>query len=108
MMREAYARPALIPAMPWLDSEAPPAPAATVQQLGNRTAVTLVPARGEAAHLWVVQSKWPVGGWRTEIVTAGRRQWSVAAPAHDAGAPLEVWVSVVDRVGNQSAAVRAR
>lgn len=107
MMRETYARPALIPAMPWLDEQAPPAPTATLQQLGNKTSVTLNPARGEAAYLWVVQSKWPRGSWTTAIVPADQREWSIAAPTPDAGAPVEVWVSVVDRVGNQSRAVRA-
>jgi hypothetical protein len=70
--------------------------------------VTLTPARGEAAYLWVVQSKWPRGSWTTAIVPAGQREWSIAAPDANAGAPVEVWVSVVDRVGNQSRAVRAR
>jgi uncharacterized lipoprotein YddW (UPF0748 family) len=107
MMRETYARPALIPAMRWLDSKAPRAPTATLQQLGNKVMVTLTPARGEPAYLWVVQSKWPQGWWRTEIVPAAQREWSIAAPTADAGAPAEVWVSVVDRVGNQSRAVRA-
>jgi uncharacterized lipoprotein YddW (UPF0748 family) len=108
MIREAYARPALIPAMPWLDSDAPPAPTATLQQLGDKTNVTLTPGRGEAAYLWVVQSKWPRGYWRTEIVPASQLQWSIAVPTADAGTPVEVWVSVVDRVGNQSRVVRAR
>jgi hypothetical protein len=108
MVRETYARPALIPAMPWLDNQAPAAPIATLQQLGNRTSVALTPASGEPAYLWVVQSQWPGGGWRTEIVPASQRQWSIAAPSADAGAPVEVWVSAVDRVGNQSRAVRAR
>ena len=108
MAREAYARPALIPAMPWLDDKAPPAPSASLQQLGNKTTVTLSPASGEPAYLWVVQSKWPDGRWRTEIVPVAQREWSIAAPRADAGAPIEVWVSVVDRVGNQSRAVRAQ
>jgi hypothetical protein len=108
MMREAYARPALIPAMPWLDDKAPAAPSAALQQLGNRTSVSVTPARGEAAYLWVVQSKWPRGSWRTEIVPASQQNWTVTAPGADAGAPVEVWVSAVDRVGNQSRAVRAR
>jgi uncharacterized lipoprotein YddW (UPF0748 family) len=107
LMRETYARAALIPAMPWLDDAPPPAPTATLQQLGNKVSVTLTPARGEQPYLWVVQSKWPQGWWCTEIVPAARREWSVAAPRADAGAPVEVWVSVVDRVGNQSRAVRA-
>ena len=108
MMREAYARPALVPAMPWLDDRAPGAPTATLQQTGNRTSVTLAPAGGEPAFLWVVQSKWPRGAWRTEIVPAAQSQWTIAVPDPDAGAPVEVWVSAVDRVGNQSRAVPAR
>jgi hypothetical protein len=107
MIREAYAQPALVPAMPWLDSKAPRAPKAMLQQLGNNTSVTLTPAGGEPAYLWVVQSKWPRGWWRTEIVPATQREWSIVAPTSDAGAPVEVWVSSVDRVGNQSRAVRA-
>jgi uncharacterized lipoprotein YddW (UPF0748 family) len=108
MMRETYARPALIPAMPWLDAQAPAAPTATLKQLGNRTSVAITPARGEAAYLWVVQSKWTSGAWHTEIVPSNQNDWTVTAPAANAGAPVEVWVSAVDRVGNQSRAVRAR
>ena len=108
MIREAYARPALIPAMPWLDAKAPPAPTAALRQSGDKTTVTYTPASGEPAYLWVVQSKWPRGWWRTEIVPAAQREWSIAAPTPDAGVPVEVWVSVVDRVGNQSRAVRAK
>jgi hypothetical protein len=107
MAREAYARPALIPAMPWLDDRAPNAPRATLQQQGNRVSVTISPAGGEPANLWVVQSKWPDGRWRTEIVPAAQTQWWIAAPSENAGAPTEVWVSAVDRVGNQSSPVRA-
>lgn len=107
MMREAYARPALIPAMPWLDSKAPPAPAAGLQPAGNNTSVVLTAARGEQPYLWVVQSKWPRGWWHTEILPADTRNWSIVAPSSDWGAPVEVWVSVVDRLGNQSRAVRA-
>lgn len=108
MIRETYARPALIPAMPWLDNEAPAAPVATLQQLGNRTSVTLDPSRGEAPYWWVIQSRWPSGAWRTEIVPAAQRTAWISAPASDSGAVMEVWTSTVDRAGNQSRAVRAK
>ena len=108
MMRETYARPALVPAMPWLDQDAPPAPVATLQQLGNRTTVRITPANSEAAFLWVVQSKWPGGFWHTEIIPSQQREWAITAPIADAGVPVEVWVSAVDRLANQSRAVRAR
>jgi hypothetical protein len=55
-----------------------------------------------------VQSKWPNGAWRTEIVPITVRQMTVTAQTPDAGAPVEVWVSVVDRAGNQSTPVRVR
>ncbi|HEY0670934.1 MAG TPA: family 10 glycosylhydrolase [Longimicrobiales bacterium] len=108
MMREAYGRPALIPAMPWLDNKAPRAPTATLQRVGDTTQVAVTPGRGEPASLWVVQSKWPRGWWWTQILPASQREWPIVAPAADWGAPVEVWVSAVDRVGNQSPAVRAR
>lgn len=108
MRTEAYARPALIPAMPWLDSDAPRAPTAALQQLGNRISVTLNPAAGEPPFLWVVQSKWSNGVWRTEVVPASQRTWWIAAPSADSATVAEVWTSVVDRAGNQSRSVRAR
>lgn len=108
MMRETYARPALVPAMPWLDDKAPGAPGAALAQLGNRTTVRITPARGEAVFLWVVQSKWADGLWHTEILPTQQSEWAITAPSVDAGAPLEVWVSAVDRLGNQSPPVRVR
>jgi uncharacterized lipoprotein YddW (UPF0748 family) len=107
LARETYAQPALIPAMPWLDAVPPPAPTAALSRLGNRADVALTP-RGESLAVWVVQSKWPNGAWRTDIVPITVRQWTVTAQTPDAGAPAEVWVSVVDRAGNQSTPVRVR
>jgi hypothetical protein len=107
LARETYAQPALIPSMPWLDAVPPPAPTATLSILGNRADVALT-SRGESLAVWVVQSKWPNGTWRTEIVPITVRQWTVIAPTPDAGVPVDVWVSVVDRAGNQSAPVRVR
>jgi uncharacterized lipoprotein YddW (UPF0748 family) len=108
MMRETYARPALVPAMPWLDRQGPPAPAAALERLGGRTSVRITPANGEAAFLWVLQSKWAGGDWHTEIVPANQRAWTITAPSAQAGEPLEVWVSAVDRMANQSRPVRAQ
>ncbi|HUQ18624.1 MAG TPA: hypothetical protein VM099_03335, partial [Gemmatimonadaceae bacterium] len=108
MQRETYAQPALTPAMTWLDAVPPPAPTASLMRTGNRVDVTVTPLRGELLSVWVVQSKWTNGGWRTEIVPITTQKWTVTAPAADAGAPTDVWVSVVDRVGNQSTPVRVR
>ncbi|HYN81848.1 MAG TPA: hypothetical protein VES88_10135 [Gemmatimonadaceae bacterium] len=86
----------------------PRAPIAALSRLENRADVTLTPPRDESLAVWVVQSKWPNGAWRTEIVPITVRQWTITAPPSDAAAPAEVWVSVVDRAGNQSTPVRVR
>jgi uncharacterized lipoprotein YddW (UPF0748 family) len=108
MARETYAQPALTPAMPWLDAVPPSTPTATLSRSGNRTDVTVSPPGGKLLSVWVVQSKWPNGTWRTEIVPITTQKWTVTAPAPDSGAPTDVWVSVVDRVGNQSTPVHVR
>jgi uncharacterized lipoprotein YddW (UPF0748 family) len=108
---EAYARPALPPAMTWLDDVPPPAPRVTMSS-GARVAaddgsvrvhLDIEPAPGEAAFVWVVQSRWN-GVWRTEIVPGGAREWTMTGSV----APDVVWVSAVDRVGNQGSATRVQ
>ena len=96
---ETYARPALVPLMPWLDDAPPAQPRATLR--GSTLAIT--PGTGEASFLWVVQ--WRASDvapgtppWRTEVLPAATREWR--APAQ------EVWISAVDRLGNQSRPVR--
>ena len=102
LMRETYARPALAPAMTWLDDDPPPAPT-VVRRAG--AAIGIEPGRGEAPFLWVVQSRWREG-WRTEIITAATREWAVGSTLGLPGTPDAIWVSSVDRVGNQSPVVR--
>ena len=50
----------------------------------------------------------PIGAGRTTGVSCRTVPSAVTAPSPDAGAPAEVWVSVVDRAGNQSTPVRVR
>jgi uncharacterized lipoprotein YddW (UPF0748 family) len=133
LLAETYTRPALVPTSPWLDSIPPAPPVASLSRAGGRVTVSLRPGAGKPPFLWVIQSRWPEGwradtvpparrslfiatrewpeGWRTEIVPAGGRAWIIggAAPGASAGvpgSPVEVWVSAVDRIGNQSRAVR--
>jgi uncharacterized lipoprotein YddW (UPF0748 family) len=103
---EAYARPALTPAMTWLDHTPPPAP--RLSSLGGAAAVRvgIEPAPGEAPFLWVVQ--WRAAGvWRTEVLPAYLREWT-SDPGSTTARPDVIWVSAVDRSGNQSAPVRVR
>jgi uncharacterized lipoprotein YddW (UPF0748 family) len=103
---EAYARPALTPAMTWLDDTPPPAP--RVSPFGGAAAVRvgIQPAPGEAPFLWVVQSR-AAGAWRSEILPASVREWTFDSGSTTAQ-PDAIWVSAVDRAGNQSAPVRVR
>lgn len=105
LRNEAYARPALVPAMPWLDDTPPASPAVALEQTGAGTRLRITPAAGKPAFLWVIQSRWQ-DGWRTEIVPAGTREWIVGSSVGAAGTPEVVWVSAADRVGIQSRPVR--
>lgn len=107
LMRETYARQALTPAMTWLDDDAPPAPRVAVRPGAGRATVAIEPANGEPAFLWVIQSQWS-DGWRTEIVSASVRELVAGKSLGHSGVPGAVWVSAVDRAGNQSTPVRAR
>ena len=107
LMQETYARQALTPAMTWLDADAPPAPRASMQSAGDRATVSIEPAPGEAAFLWVIQSRW-ADGWRIEIVPASTTRAIVGSSLGQTGVPDAVWVSAVDRAGNQSEVVRAQ
>ena len=97
LMNEAYAYPALTPAMPWLDADAPPTPGAT----RSGSVVTIAPANGEPAFLWVIQSRWD-DQWRTEIIPASVLEWTAGIRYGMDTPPDVVWISAVDRVGNQS------
>ena len=86
-----YASPALVPATPWLDDQAPPAP--TLRALGRR--ITIEPGAGEAAARWAVW-RHQGGQWRFMVLPGWQRQF-------DADGADRVAVSAVDRVGNLSA-----
>jgi hypothetical protein len=103
LMNETYARPALAPAMTWLDADPPPAPSA----LRSGAAITISPGAGEAAFLYVVQSRWS-DGWRTEVVPAGARSWTPGSSSGMTAVPSAVWISAVDRIGNQSHVARVQ
>jgi len=97
-----YAGPALVPASPWLDS-IPPRPPAAVLRRDSATRATAVDfaARGtEKAWLWVVRYR--VGSdWSTVILPGSEKTHLMTEP------PDQVVVSVVDRVGNESASTTA-
>jgi hypothetical protein len=89
-----YASPALVPAFPWLDAVAPPAPILTVS--GN--AVQITPGAGETARWWAVRAHLS-GGWITRVIFGTSRSLLLAS------APDRVVLNAVDQVGNLSADV---
>ncbi len=98
----SYQGPALVPASPWLGSEAPPAPTVAVKRHASGLAVTLGNA-ARAAHLAI----WARYGeaWRFNVVPASR---SEVVLTDDNGVPARsVVVSAVDRLGNESPRVSA-
>ena len=98
----SYQGPALVPASPWLGSEAPPAPTVAVKRHASGLALTLGNA-GRATHLAI----WAHYGeeWRFNVVPAGR---SEVVLTDDNGVPARsVVVSAVDRLGNESPRVSA-
>ncbi|MFN3653351.1 MAG: glycoside hydrolase family 10 protein [Armatimonadota bacterium] len=93
-----YREPALVPATPWLDSQAPATPNLEVDHspTGERT-VTWKPGDAEKPWLWVVQYR-RGGKWTTEVRPAGATGCDSPATA---GVDY-LAVSAVDRCGNQS------
>jgi uncharacterized lipoprotein YddW (UPF0748 family) len=98
----SYQGPALVPASPWLGSEAPPAPTVSVKRHASGLAVILGNAT-RAAQLAI----WARYGdeWRFNVVPAGH---SEVVLTDDNGVPARsVVVSAVDRLGNESPRVSA-
>ena len=88
-----YAAPALVPASPWLGSEAPPAPTATVKRGAHGLHIKIAPSR-DTTHYAI----WSRHGndWRFAVAPAARPELTVG---EDASAVI---VSAVDRLGNES------
>ncbi len=124
LKQNLYQTPALVPASPWLDAVAPPAPSVrttTRSASAKAAAIEVQPAKGEAADkfaVWVAYA--PAIGtgttgvvappkWTFQIVanTAQTGATSVLLPRLDAdnASIVAVVVSAVDRAGNESARV---
>ena len=92
-----YARPALVPASPWLDPRVPAAPALTVQEGAGGSWLGIAPGDDLDVRFWVVQLR-TGGEWRY-VPLAGDRRRLPLAPDTD-----RVVVYAVSRTGIEGAA----
>jgi uncharacterized lipoprotein YddW (UPF0748 family) len=108
LARETYAEPALVPASPWLDDDAPDAPTLTLrtdQGRGEQSVEMRLPivvrkdAKPSAPWLWVIQSR-DDSNWATSIIPASSNLFTLRPRVTD------VRVRAVDRVGNVGAESR--
>jgi uncharacterized lipoprotein YddW (UPF0748 family) len=98
----AYARPALVPATPWLPGRAPGRPSVAIVG-GSAPAALLAPAVGEQAPwLWAVRVRTGTT-WHTAVLPGSQTRWTPPA----GGAPDEVLVFAVDRTGREGPTARA-
>jgi len=98
-----YTGPALVPATTWLASERPGTP--QVSGAPGKGGVKLKLKAGKATALYAVWSRHG-GDWRFDVAPASRVDWTVPDDAKLGAADL-VYVSPVDRLGNEGARVQA-
>jgi uncharacterized lipoprotein YddW (UPF0748 family) len=99
----SYSSPALVPATPWLGKDIPGTPSVAAVRKGG--ALTLKLAAGKANAMYAIWSRYG-GQWRFAVAPASRVDWPVPDDAR-LGSADAVFVSAVDRLGNESARVQA-
>lgn len=104
-LAQTYREPALIPAMPWLDSIPPSKPDASMALDSLETKVVrFQPTDTKSLSSWLVQARVD-GEWRTAVLPASERMFILSGS--DARADV-ISVTAVDRVGNLSPAAVVR
>lgn len=102
----AYKDPALVPPSKWLDSKAPVRPLIVLKRLpeNGATVVELSPGQSSRPWLWTVRARF-ANGWTTQIVPGWVTIHYVSF--RHAPVPEEVFVTAVDRNGNESVPAKA-
>lgn len=98
-----YARPALVPATPWLGEEKPEPPKADILgRSGVEVTLALAPGGGEHAprNYAIFTRTGGSGAWRFHVVPASEKEATLTVGAEDL--PLEVQVAAVGRLGDES------
>lgn len=94
-----YAKPALVPASPWLDSIPPGPPKAALEVHPQELMVSVAPAEGDEVRWWVLRSRGR-DHWEIDIIP-GVQQKIVMHGTRATVWPDTVTVSAVDRSGNE-------
>jgi uncharacterized lipoprotein YddW (UPF0748 family) len=97
-----YAAQALVPATPWLGSEAPGLPTVSAAHKGGAVGLKLTP--GKANALYAIWSRYG-NEWRFAVAPAAHASWTLPDDAR-LGPANAVFVSAVDRLGNEGARVQ--
>ena len=105
---EVYTEPALIPPTPWLDPTPPARPLVRASRDTATGGVRLVftPGDQQAVRYWTVQTL-GAEAWATQILPGSVRSHTLTRNRKEP-LPEAVWVTAVDRVGNQSRPVSVR
>jgi uncharacterized lipoprotein YddW (UPF0748 family) len=105
---EIYTEPALIPPTPWLDATPPARPVVRAARDTATGGVRLVltPGDQQSVRYWTVQTL-EGDSWETQILPGSVRSHTLTRNRKES-LPEAVWVTAVDRVGNQSRAVAVR
>ena len=97
-----YTQPALVPASPWLDALPPAMPwlFVSTDSASRDPMAHMRPGDAELPWLWRVSTRYG-SEWRTVIVPGSTLFFRLTHPAGGM-APSEVWLTAVDRTGNES------
>lgn len=97
LQKDVFAKPALIPSSPWLETKPPQAPVLQAQLGKGAARFSWQPGAEDKPWWWVLQRKTGTG-WSTEIFPPGKTNLTVTV------LPDTIALSAVDRFGNVSKA----
>ena len=98
-----YAKPALVPPSPWLDDQPPAPPEFDWLHDAGETSLSLRPGVGGTPFLYAVRFRNKEGAWSLSLHPA---EMPIVPALGDIDPNAEVVVTAVDRLGNESEAVR--
>ena len=100
-----YSQPALVPATPWLDSLPPAAPTFHLTGAPGERRLHLLPGDTEIPRVWRVSLLYGAE-WRTTLVPGLTTE--VPLPLVGEREPSHLWLTAVDRNGNESPPAASR